>query len=215
MFIVSCNWLFTTWLEETLSETSVQVIGSHSRIRHGKVAVQFNSIWHCKLTSKKIWGKLSEQTDWFKAKDSLKAEIKGTFRGPWATLHNILLTVVGVKRNATANHIIMVKPISQWRDAVMMLSLHRYSHISSYRVVYCRIQLSLIVFYPEDNGSKPWHTAELEFHLHYPLCRCYIYSRLSFLTPSTVKRATLRQVYIMHCNLISQTLVSVKQLESR
>lgn len=36
----------------------------------------------------------------------------------------------------------------------MMLSFYQYSHMSSYRVVYCSIQPSTTVFYPEDNGQR-------------------------------------------------------------
>lgn len=140
MFMTISNWLFMKWLEETHSETSVQAIGSHRHTCHGEATVQLNSIWLCKLTSKQIWGKLSEQTDWFKAKDSPKAEIRGTFRDPSATPNNILFSVVEVKSNATARHIIIAKPISQWQDTGMMVSLCSYGHTSSYSAVYCSIQ---------------------------------------------------------------------------
>lgn len=106
--------------------------------RQGHRSAELNLV--CKLTSKQIWGKLSEQTDWFKAKDFLKAEIRGTFRDPSVTPNNILFSVVEVKRNATAKHIIIAKPISQWQDTGMMVSLCSYSRTSSYSAAYCSIQ---------------------------------------------------------------------------
>lgn len=117
MFMVSGNWLFTFRRDqETRLKTCTRATRSRSRICLCKVAVRLNSIWHCKLTSKQIWGKLSVRVDWFKAKDSPEAEIRGTFRGPWAALY----CTVGMNRNT--NHVRIEKP-SHWEGTVVTLSL--------------------------------------------------------------------------------------------
>lgn len=190
------NSFLTTWWEETHLETFAQVIGSHHHLCHSKVAVQLNSIWYCKLTSKQICGKLSEQKDWFKAKNSPKAEIRGTFRGPWATQLNILFSVREVKRSATTNHIIVAEPISQWQCTVLMQSFYQHNHTSPYKVVlqyyYILPRGQRIKTLTRGCGTAPSALSSVQM-LH--ILQVII--------------SDCQPIYIMHCNLIRQILVSV------
>lgn len=96
---------------------------------------------------------------------------------------NILFSVRKVKRSATINHIKVAEPTSQWQCTVLMQSFYQYNHTSPYKVVLC----STTIFYPKDDWSKPWHVAVVQFHLHCPQCRCYIFSGLLF----SANRSTL------------------------
>lgn len=202
MFMESNNWLFHNIIGWNTLEDIHTCTPARSQFKWAQSCI---ANWQASKFEATQMNKLID----LRPRILLKHKLGETFGGPQATLHNILFNVVRVKKNTNTNQILMAKPISQWQDIAMNLALYWYSHASSFSIAV----FNPVLYLHRGQWINSWHVAVccsicIIFHAD-------VVSTWGYQVPAQEKRSQLRQVYIMLCNLISQTLLSVKQLESR